>query len=148
MTRLCFALLLALLLSGTAQATSAYRTLDCTAFKDKPRAAEICKAIAKNLGWEWMGHATIAPGFKPSFVGIGKTYCQAKITKDDLPTLLELKNYTPRGTGADWRLESAADMLTRLVNNLDGKGDEPKNSVYHPESPNYLLKQGCDKRQN
>lgn len=139
----CAALLTLLFLSGTAQATSAYRTLDCAPFKGKPRAAEICKAIAKNLSWEWLGHATIAPGFKPSFVGIGKTYCQAKITKDDLPTLLELKNYTPRGKTPDWRLESAADMLTRLVNNLEGKGDEPKNSVFHPENPQYILKQGC-----
>lgn len=143
MTRFCFALLLALLLSGTAQATSAYRTLDCAPFKGKPRAAEICKAIAKNLGWEWLGHATVAPGFKPNFKGIGKTYCQAKLTKDDLPALQELKNYAPRGKTPDWRLESAADMLTRLVNNLEGKGDEMKGSVYDPKSPDYILKQGC-----
>ncbi len=146
MTRLCFALLLALLFSGTVQATSAYRTIDCAAFKGKPRAVEICKAIAKNLGWEWMGHATIAPGFKPSFVGIGKTHCRAKITKDDLPTLLELKNYAPRGKGGDWRLESAADMLIHLINNREGNGDAMKGSVYDPKSPDYILKQGCDKR--
>lgn len=142
----CPALLLTFFcLSGSAQATNAYRTLDCAPFKGKPRAAEICKAIAKNLGWEWLGHATVAPGFKPNFAGIGKTYCQTKLTNDDLPTLQELKNYAPRGKTPDWRLESTADMLTRLINNLEGKGDEPKNSVFHPQNPHYILKESCGK---
>lgn len=143
----CSALLVTLLfVSGAAQATSAYRTLDCADFKGKPRATEICQAIAKNLGWEWLGHATIAPGFKPNFAGIAKTYCQAKLTKDDLPTLQELKSYAPRGKAPDWRLASATDSLILLINNLDGKSDEPKNSVFHPENPHYILKQGCEKR--
>jgi hypothetical protein len=146
MKKFGFALLVMMLGSGAAQATSAYRTLDCASFKGKPRTAEICQAIAKNLGWEWLGHATIAPGFKPNFVGIGKTYCQAKITKEDLSILQELKNYAQRGKTPDWRLESASESLARLVSNLDGKSDEPKNSVFHPENPHYILKQGCEKR--
>lgn len=146
MMRLCLALLIMLLSPAAAHATSAYRTIPCDDLKDKPRAMAICKAIGKNLGWEWMGHATIAPGFKPNFPGIRKTYCQAKITKADLPVLQELARFAPRGKGQDWRLESASESLIRIVTNLDGKGSEPKNSIFHPENPHYILKQGCEKR--
>jgi len=45
------------------------------------RSRQICEAVAKSLTWQWMGHAIIAPGYKPSFESILKVYCQEKIEK-------------------------------------------------------------------
>lgn len=44
------------------------------------------------------------------------------------------------------RLENPADMLICLVNNRESNGDEMKGSIYDPKSPDYILKQCCDKR--
>lgn len=128
-----------------ARAVSFTHGLDCRDFKSKPRAAEICIAIGRHLSWQWMGHAVPAPGFKPSFTGLRKTYCQARISKDDLPVLNELRSYVPPGKKPDWRLESAASMLITLIENQDGQGSEPRNSVFNPLNPDYVLKGGCPK---
>ncbi len=51
------------------------------------RVRQICEAIAASLTWQWMGHAVIAPGYKPSFRGIHNVYCELKIGKDDEKSL-------------------------------------------------------------
>ncbi len=108
------------------------------------RPRQICEGIAASLTWQWMGHAIIAPGYKPSFEGIRNVYCQQKIGKNDLRDLQLLKNYDPkRRWRPDWRLESGADMLMRIVSNLDGAGNEPITSIFNPQSPDYLLKGKC-----
>jgi hypothetical protein len=54
--------------------------------------------------------------------------------------LQDLKKYDPeRKSVPDWRLESGADILLRIVANRDGTGNEPKNSIFNPKSPDYLL---------
>ena len=94
--------------------------------------------------WQWMGHATIAPGYKPSFEGARKVYCELKIGKDDIAALQRLKQYDPKQKWVpDWRLESGADMLLRILANLDGKADEPENSIFNPKNSGYILKNGC-----
>lgn len=91
-----------------------------------------------------MGHATVAPGYKPSFEGARDVYCALKIGKRDMETLQTLRQYDPkRRWSPDWRLESAADMLLRIVANLDGGGDEPENSIFNPKNPEYILKRSC-----
>ena len=108
------------------------------------RQRQICEAIAASLTWQWMGHAIIAPGYKPSFEGSRKAYCELKIGKDDMEALQRLRQYDPKRKWLpDWRLESAADTLLRIVANLDGKGDEPETSIFNPQNPEYILKKGC-----
>jgi hypothetical protein len=108
------------------------------------RPRQICEKIAASLTWQWMGHATIAPGYKPSFEGIRKVYCELKIGKDDVETLQGLTKYDPKRRWLpDWRLESGADMLLRIVANLNGNGDEPENSIFNPKNSAYILKNGC-----
>ena len=107
------------------------------------RSRQICEAIAASLTWQWMGHAIVAPGYKPSFEGIGKVYCALKIGKSDVGVLQDLRKYDPkRKSVPDWRLESGADMLLRIVGNRDGNGDEPENSVFSPKNPDYVLQKG------
>jgi hypothetical protein len=109
------------------------------------RPRQICEAIAASLTWQWMGHAIVAPGYKPSFEGVRKVYCELKIGKDDMEALKRLKQYDPkRKRLPDWRLESGADMLLRIVANLDGRGDEPENSIFNPKNAEYILKKGCN----
>jgi hypothetical protein len=108
------------------------------------RPRQICDAIAASLTWQWMGHAIIAPGFKPSFESARKVYCELKIGKDDMEALQRLKQYDPKLKWLpDWRLESSADMLLRIVANLEGRGDEPENSILNPKNAEYILKKGC-----
>jgi len=91
-----------------------------------------------------MGHAIVAPGYKPSFEGAREVYCRLKIGKDDMEALQRLKQYDPKLKWLpDWRLESGADMLLRIVANLDGTGGEPENSVFNPKNAEYILKNGC-----
>jgi len=33
--------------------------------------------------------------------------------------------------------------LDVIVANLDGKGDEPENSIFNPKNSEYILKKGC-----
>ena len=108
------------------------------------RSRQICEAIAASLTWQWMGHAIVAPGYKPSFEGIRNVYCALKIGKSDVGLLEDLKKYDPaRKSVPDWRLESGADILLRIVTHRDGTGDEPENSIFSPKSPDYLLRQSA-----
>ena len=111
---------------------------------DLGRTRQICKALSASLTWQWMGHATVDPGYKPSFEATRELYCNLKIEKNDEEALLRLKNYDPtRHWLPDWRLESGANMLLLILINLDGSGDEPINSMFNPKSANYILKNGC-----
>ena len=81
-----------------------------------------------------MGHATISPGYKPSFEGTREVYCRLKIEKSDEETLKRLKSYDPRRRWfPDWRLESGADILLLILTNPDGSGDEPISSIFNPK---------------
>jgi len=108
------------------------------------RSRQICEAISASLTWQWMGHATVAPGYKPSFKGIRNVYCDLKIGKDDVKSLQILKQYDPKRKWLpEWRLESGADMLLRIVANLDNADHEPVNSIFNPKNSSYILKNGC-----
>jgi len=108
------------------------------------RSRQICEAISASLTWQWMGHATVAPGYKPSFNGIRNVYCMLKIAKDDVKNLQKLKKYDPtRRWLPDWRLESGADMLLRIVANLDSTDDGSVSSIFNPKNSGYILKNGC-----
>ena len=107
------------------------------------RSRQICEAVAASLTWQWMGHAIIAPGYKPTFQGVREVYCELKISRGDVTTLQRLKTYDPvRKWQPDWRLETGAEMLLRIVLNLEGDVD-PETSIFNPKNPNYILKDGC-----
>ena len=111
---------------------------------DPGRARKICEAIATSLTWQWMGHAIIAPGYKPAFEGVRKVYCELKINEADVNALKSLKAYDPgRKWMPDWRLESAADMLLQIVINLDTAGEDQAGSIFDPNNPKYILKGRC-----
>jgi hypothetical protein len=62
------------------------------------RSRQICEAISASLTWQWTGHATIAPGYKPSIEGIRKVYCGLNIGEEDVGGLQFLKTYDPSKT--------------------------------------------------
>lgn len=108
------------------------------------RARQICNAIASSLTWQWTGHAIIAPAYKPSFAGIRDVYCRTGMGKGDLEVLKILKAPdAKRNWRPDWRLESAADLLLRIIQNRDATENESISSLLNPNSPDYLLKGGC-----
>jgi hypothetical protein len=108
------------------------------------RPRRICEAISTSLSWQWMGHAVMAPGYKPSFKSIRNVYCKLKVGKEDVKTLQDLKQYDPRRRWLpDWRLESGADMLLRIIASLDNKNEEAAGSIFDPKNSNYILKNGC-----
>lgn len=102
------------------------------------RGQEICRAISDTMEWTWMGHAIVSPGWRTTWPGIVRVYCREHISASDLPVLESLCRGLP-----DWRLESGARDLMRIVRNVDGNGDEPETSIFNPKNPSYLLKDGC-----
>ena len=98
-----------------------------------PRTREICETIAAELGWELMGHAIVAPGYKVTQGTVLRSFCKLKLTPSDASALRPLTN------GED-RLRSAASSLLAVL------GADPKvgeTSVMNPHHPEFLLKQGC-----
>jgi len=104
---------------------------------DQLRAREICKSVSDSMEWTWMGHAIISPGWRLTSDGLRRVYCTEKIKESDLPTLESLKR------ASDWRLQTAAEDLIRIVTNIGGTGTEPDNSIFSPKNTDYILKDGC-----
>jgi len=101
------------------------------------REGEICRALSEAMEWTWLGHAIIAPGWRLTWPGLRRVYCGANIAAADIPALETLAR------GSDWRLESGAGNLLRLVAASAGTSDEPETSIFNPQNPDYLLKDGC-----
>lgn len=102
------------------------------------RGQEICSAISASMEWTWMGHGIVSPGWRTTWPGIARVYCNQHVTVADFPVLKSFKAGLP-----DWRLESGADNLMRIVTNANGQGDEPESSIFNPKNPSYILKNGC-----
>ncbi len=68
------------------------------------RGNHICNALSSSMEWSWMGHPIISPGWRMTWVGLGRVYCREKIIAADLPELQALKG------GSDWRLQDGADL--------------------------------------
>jgi hypothetical protein len=113
------------------------RDLQCTAISDE-RARIICQRLESNLHWTWMGHAIISPGWRVTFETVRITYCAENIGPDDIPALVILKQ-----SAEDWRAESGADLLVRLVHGSNGAGHEDSSSIFNPENPSFILSYGC-----
>ncbi len=90
------------------------------------------------MQWSWLGHAIIAPGWRVSLESVRRTYCGEHIGPQDIPALEVLRH-----AAKDWRAESGADFLLRLLRDKDGAGDEDVASVFNPANPSFLLKNGC-----
>lgn len=113
------------------------KDIGCSSIQDA-RGVDICKALSTNMEFTLLGHATLSLGWRIGFEAITKVYCDQKIVPADIPLLKSMnKNAT------DWRLESATASLVLILQNLDGKGDEPITSIYNPKNSDYILKQGC-----
>lgn len=102
------------------------------------RGRQICMALSDSMQWTWAGHAIISPGWRVTWDGLARVYCGQHITAADLPDLEAL-----RARALDWRLETGAGDLARIVKNIDGTGGEPVNSIFNPKNPSYILKGGC-----
>jgi len=113
------------------------RDLQCAAISDA-RAQVICRRLEQEMQWTWLGHAIISPGWRVSFKSVRRTYCAEKIDPRDIAALDVL-----RKTTKDWRAESGAEFLLRLVRNKDGAGDEDIASIFNPANPSFILKDGC-----
>src|SRR5262245_12178727 len=103
------------------------------------RGQEICRAVSSSMEWTWMGHAIIAPGWRPTWRGLARVWCALRITDDDLPTLEALRH-----ASSDWRLESGTDSLMRMTKSKSA--EEPETSIFNPRNPSYILKDGCTGR--
>ena len=82
-----------------------------------------------------MGHAVISPGWRVTF-SVARTYCAERVGPEDVQALKNL-----RRTTKDWRAESGADFLIRLVQNREG--GENITSIFNPANPAFILKGGC-----
>lgn len=102
------------------------------------RGKEICAALSESMEWTWMGHAIVSPGWRVTWDSLRETYCRTHVTAADIPALKDLAKAT------DWRLESGAGNLITLIQNANGKGAEPENSVFHPKNAGYILRGGCE----
>jgi hypothetical protein len=119
----------------------ASRDLGCTR-ESSARGQEICAALADSMRWTWLGHAIVSPGWRVTWDGLREVYCKKRIAAADIPVLKDLKKYKPDFV-PDWRLESGANDLIQLLENADGGGDQPENSLFNPKNRQYILKGGC-----
>lgn len=102
------------------------------------RGNQICNALSNSMEWTWMGHAIISPGWRMTWIGLGRVYCREKIVAADLPELEALKR------GSDWRLQDGADSLIRLNSSKSNNGAEAETSIFNSKNPDYILKNGCE----
>ena len=114
----------------------ATRNLGCD--KQSGRAQEICRRLEREMQWTWTGHAIISPGWRVTFKSIARTYCADHVGPEDVPALQTL-----RQTAKDWRAESGADFLIRLIQNKDRDGPEDVTSIFNPANPSFILRDGC-----
>jgi hypothetical protein len=114
-----------------------WRDLQCATVPDA-RAQVICRRLENEMRWTWLGHAIIAPGWRVGIESVRRTYCLENVSLRDVAALEVLRRST-----RDWRAELGAEFLIRLVRNKDGRGDEPVNSIFNPENPAFILKDGC-----
>jgi hypothetical protein len=113
------------------------RDLGCAAV-GSARGQEICAATSESMQWTWFGHAIVSPGWRPTPSTLRDVYCRQPIAAADLPVLDGLAQGS-----RDWRLQSTAEDLARILRNIDGRGGEPENSMFHPQNPGYILRGGC-----
>jgi hypothetical protein len=111
------------------------RNLGCD--KQPGRAREICRRLEREMQWTWMGHAIISPGWRVTFESIARTYCAERVGPEDTSALQTL-----RQTTKDWRAESGADFLIRLVQNKDEYESGGEN-IFNRTNPSFILKDGC-----
>jgi len=76
-------------------------------------------------------------GLAPNLAGTASRLLRPDIAAADIPALETLAR------SAEWRLETGAANLLRLVAASGGKSDEPETSIFNPQNPDYLLKDGC-----
>lgn len=103
-----------------------------------PRGRAICGSVSDAMEWTWLGHAIVSPGWRLTWGGLRRVWCREGIGEADLGELEMLRK------ASDWRLANAADDLIRLIENRDGKGAEPKSSLFSPQNPRYILRGECD----
>ena len=113
------------------------RDLGCAVVSDI-RAGVICRRLQQEMQWTWTGHAIISPGWRVTFQSVVRTYCGEKVGSKDIKSLEAL-----RKSSSDWRTESGADFLLRLVRSVDGTAHEDVNSIFNAQNPSYILKRGC-----
>lgn len=96
-----------------------------------PRTVQICRAIADEMEFELMGHVVPAPGYKVTSQTLVRVYCRLGLSKNDEAALKRLTGVGP-----------AADHLLELV----GAVSVDRGTIFHPQNPSYLLKDGCPAR--
>jgi len=139
-------LALGVLLLGTTIAgrgASAARTnmlshdLGCAGVPDA-RGRTICARLQQEMEWTWTGHAIVSPGWRVTFQSVRRTYCAEAISDRDIGALEVLQK-----TAKDWRAQSGADFLLRLLRNRNGSAHEDAASIFNASNPFYLMKAGC-----
>jgi len=117
----------ALCLSACSTSAQRAERIGCARHQN-PRTAQICRAIAEEMEFKWMGHAVPAPGYKVTAQTLVRVYCRLGLTKSDAPALKVLTGVGP-----------ASDDLLILV----GEKWVDRGNIFSPESPSYVLKGGC-----
>ena len=112
------------------------RDLGCAAVSDI-RAGVICRRLQREMQWTWTGHTNISPGWRVTLQSVVRTYCGEKVGSNDVRSLEALRH-----SSTDWRIESGADFLLRLVRSVHGSAREDVNSIFNAHIP-YILKNGC-----
>jgi hypothetical protein len=112
------------------------RDLACVTVAE-PRAHTLCQAIAREMDWTWVGHATIAPGWRLTWDGLRRVFCSEAIGPDDRPALERVRRVP------DWRADSGAESLLRLLNVETGTAGTETEIIFAKGSAAYVLKGGC-----
>ena len=110
------------------------------------REMEICKSIENHQTYEFTGHAIISFGYRMNFTDARNAWCELDIQPQDKPVLGKMQHgyYRDSLGQSDSRISNGAGILYSLLDaKLNPNSDLYSNSIYLPQSPEYLLKIPC-----
>lgn len=117
------------------------KNMHCNELKNQ-RKEEICKSLEKHQEYKLFGHAMFSAGYRSSFAGVKKSWCELQLTQEDLNLLQDMQHdYSnpPQLMTGSYILFSLLDASLNQNPNLYS------GSFYDPLSPDYLIKEGCYK---
>ncbi len=132
------------------------RDLNCNEF-ELPRTKTICHALQREMNWTWFGHAIISPGWRPTFEGVTRVFCELSIDVADIPAIIPMTGWSreTRNMG-DWRLESSSRWLifllgkraVKYISFIEAREELEQNlsdpaSIWNPSNSGYPLRKGC-----
>lgn len=122
------------------------RNLHCNTMYEDSRSLQICESIQNNQEYEFTGHAIPSAGYKTTFSGVKKTWCELNLSVADKSTLENMSdypsNYDKNMSDGYNRMQIGIDFLLRIIDGIENS-NAPED-IFNPKyGDSYILNGGC-----